>query len=591
VARRPLPSILTTRPALVRGRDLARTAADGAGDVLHPVITIARGMRRQAAWAGNWWNRTPKDRRGPALLLAAAAVVIVVMMPYGPIAGVAAIVVSAAWMGRDRGAPAAGRGPSEAEGVRLQSLYEALVPYLSDAADPAPLYAHDGAWERAFTSYEFQDGRLARLHLRYPAYFTDGEADSRARVEQLLYAKAGRGREYRFDWNEEENHLTLTVLPPLPTDVAAQRFVTGPGETVLGFTDGAAVQRTLPVAVPAGDGDQGTDAATAGGTVVRDAPPVVWRTGPRSTEPHLLALGQPGTGTTTLLRSIALQALADGDVVVVDGSGTGEYACLAGRPGVLAVEDGLMGAAATLEWVAHETERRLIAVNRARQSGTQAPDDARRPLWVLVDRPTVLTQLAHAEGSQDPQALLEVPLRHGRAANVAVAVADQLDATETLAPVVIAQTRARVVLGPLAPEHVQAVLGAPQRTTPAAEVPPGRGYARLGAGPVLRLQVPATPDPFDEEAPQAQRAAVVALLPTHGVPPDGAGQDTGAAAPADAAGAEPGPRKSPDPEPVGADAAPDGVRPEPGPVPEAVPEAVALRKEAVVRTVADLELG
>ncbi|WP_329130035.1 hypothetical protein OG552_05370 [Streptomyces sp. NBC_01476] len=539
MVRRPLPSILSSRPALVRGRDLARTAADSATDVLHPVITIGRGMRRQAAWAGGWWGRTAKEQRGPALLLAAAGVVIVVMMPYGPILAVVALMASAAWMGRDRNSPAPA-GPSEAEGVRLQSLYEALVPYLSNAADPAPLYAHDGSWEKAFSSHEFQDGRLVRLHLRYPAYFTDGEADSRARVEQLLHAKAGRGREYRFDWNEEENQLTLTALPPLPTDVVAQRFVTSPGETVLGFTDADAVQRTVPVTV---------------GGETKDAPPVVWRTGARSTEPHLLALGQPGTGTTSLLRSIALQALVHGDIVVIDGSGTGEYACLAGRPGVLAVEDGLLGASATLEWAAHETERRLIAVNRARQSGSPAADDVRRPLWILVDRPTALTQLALAEGRPDPQGLLDVPLRHGRTANVAVAVADQLDATETLAPVVIAQTRARVVLGPLPPEHVAAVLGAPQRTTPAAEVPPGRGYARLGTGPVLRLQVPATPDPYDEETSPADRDCVLALLP-------------GAAPAAPAATPEP----EPDPEPP-------------------APEAVSLGKDAVVRTVADLELG
>lgn len=542
MARRPLPSILSSRPTLVRGRDLARTAADGATDVLHPVITIARGMRKQASWAGGWWGRTPKDRRGPALLLAVACVVIVVMMPYGPILAVAALMASAAWMGRDRPAPAP-TGPTEAESVRLQSLYEALVPYLSDAGDPAPLYAHDGGWDRAFSSYEFQDGRLALLHLRYPAYFTDGEADSRARVEQLLHAKAGRGREYRFDWNEEENHLTLTVLPPLATDIVAQRFVTSPGETVLGFTDADAVPRTVPV---------------LGGEETRDAPPVVWRTGARSTEPHLLALGQPGTGTTSLLRSIALQALVHGDVVVVDGGGSGEYACLSGRPGVLAVEDGLLGAAATLEWAALETERRLIAVNRARQSGNPVAEDVRRPLWIIVDRPTALTQLALAEGQPDPQTLLDLPLRHGRTANVAVAVADQLDATEALAPVVIAQTRARVVLGPLAPEHVEAVLGAPQRTTPAAEVPPGRGYARLGTGPVLRLQVPATPDPYDEETPAAQRAAVLALLPPTEVPLD-----------ALAVPAAPEPQSEPEPD----------------------PERVALRKEAVVRTVADLELG
>lgn len=72
------------------------------------------------------------------------------------------------------------------------------------------------------------------------------------------------------------------------------------------------------------------------------------------------------------MRSIALQALQHGDILIIEGSGTGEYACLTGRTGVLAVECGLAGALATLEWAAHETERRLIAANRARQAGHPA---------------------------------------------------------------------------------------------------------------------------------------------------------------------------------------------------------------------------
>src|SRR4051812_7004439 len=101
----------------------------------------------------------------------------------------------------------------------------------------------------------------------------------------------------------------MSVLGALPTTIAAQRFVTSPGETVLGFTDADAVRRTVPV--------------TAGEESL-DAPPVIWRTGPRSTEPHLLVVGQPGAGTTTLLRSIALQVLKEGDLLIVEGSGAGE---------------------------------------------------------------------------------------------------------------------------------------------------------------------------------------------------------------------------------------------------------------------------
>ncbi|KOG91214.1 membrane protein, partial [Streptomyces varsoviensis] len=251
--------------------------------------------------------------RGATLFGLAGCVFAVALLPYGPLLALVALMAAAAWTGRDR--TPADTGPGEAEAGRLQSLYDALVPYFSMAEDPDPLYAHGGDWQEAFSAYAFDDdGRLTGLELRYPAYFPDGEAEPRARIEQLLHAKSGRGREYLFDWDEEGNTLRLSVLAALPTGIRAQRFVTAPGETVLGFTDPSGVPRTLPVT----DGEE-----------TRDAPPVVWRTGTRSTEPHLLAVGQPGSGTTTLLRSIVLQALHGGDALVVDGGGTGEYACLA----------------------------------------------------------------------------------------------------------------------------------------------------------------------------------------------------------------------------------------------------------------------
>ncbi|MER5979739.1 hypothetical protein ABT142_25030 [Streptomyces sp. NPDC001857] len=506
MARRPLPRILSTGSAqIARSRELARTAADSATDILHPLITVARGLRRLAAAGRLKWAETPKDRRGPLLFLAASVVLVVALVPYGPLLAVITLMAAAAWQGRDR-TPPVPEGPDESQTQRLRSLYEALVPYFSTAEDPAPLYAHGGDWEKAFPEYEFDgSGRVAHLAVHYPAYFPDGEAGPRARVEHLLAAKSGRGREYLFDWDEEGNMLTLRVLAPLPTDIAAQRFVTAPGETVLGFTDPSHVLRTLPL-------DHGEER--------RDVPPVVWRTGFRSTEPHLLAVGRPGSGTSTLLRSLALQALQYGDVLIVEGGGTGEYACLAGRDGVLGVEVGLAGALAGLEWAAQETERRLIAANQARQEGNPPPDDVKRPLWIVLDRPTAFTHLAEAEGREDPQAFLQVPLRHGRAASVTVVVAEQFDNLDALSEAVRQHTRARVVLGPASGRQLEAILGAPAHTTPVDHVPPGRGYARLGAGPVHRLQVPATPDPYDDATSDAHRQAVLDLLPPRSTPAD-----------------------------------------------------------------------
>lgn len=507
MARRPLPRILSSGSAsITRSREIARTAADGATDVLHPLITVVRGLRLLAVSGRQKWVATPKERRGPKLFLGAACVLAVALVPYGPILALVTVMGAAAWKGRER--TPVRTGPDDAETARLRSLYEALVPYFSTPDDPAPLFAHGGDWDKAFDGYAFDtDGRLTRLRVSYPAYFTDGEAAARARIEQLLHTKSGRGREYRFGWDEEANRLVMTVLDALPTTIAAQRFVTAPGETVLGFTDPDAVSRTVPVR----DGDMTVDAS-----------PVVWRTGGRSTEPHLLAVGQPGGGTTTLVRSIALQALRDGDVIVVDGSGTGEYGALAGRGGVLAVESGLGGALATLEWAAHETERRLISANRARQSGHPVPDDIRRPLWILLDRPGALGHLAAADGRTDPLELLRIPLRHGRAAQVTVVLAEQFDALDTLTETVTTHTRARAVLGPASREQIEAVLGTEPHTTPPPEVPPGRGYVRLGLGPVLRLQVPATPDPYDDATSDAHRQAVLDLLPGRHTPVEAA---------------------------------------------------------------------
>ncbi|MEU8543580.1 hypothetical protein AB0C52_26925 [Streptomyces sp. NPDC048717] len=509
MSRRPLPRILSSGTAqIARGRELARTAADGATDVLHPLITVSRGLGKLAAAARARWAATPRERRGPTLFLGAACVLVVALLPYGPLLALVGLMGAAAWKGRERAV--ARTGPDPVETTRLKGLYEALVPYLSLPEDPAPLYAHGGDWTAVFGDQAFdEDGRLTRLRLAYPPYFTDGEPAARARVEQVLHTKSGRGREYLFDWDEEGNRLTLRVLPALPTAIAAQRFVTVPGETVLGFTDAGAVPRTVPVRT----GDGGTE----------DAPAVVWRTGPRSPEPHLLAAGRPGAGTTTLLRSIALQALPHGDVIVIEGEGTGEYACLTGRDGVLAVECGLSGALTCLEWAARETERRLAAANLARQAGQPAPADTRRPLWILLDRPAVLGALAAAEGRRDPQDLLEVPLRHGRAAQVTVVVAERFDALDTLSGTVRSHTGARVALGPAAPEQIAAVLDAPPHTTPVPHMPPGRGYARLGTDPVLRLQVPATPDPYDDTTSDALCQAVLDLLPPRRPEPDGTG--------------------------------------------------------------------
>lgn len=493
------------------GREAVRAGARGVLDVLHPLIVLLRGAGRLVALLRQWWLRTPKRRRDPLLFLAAAVLLTLSVLPYGPALALATVLGTAGWLGRDEAAEPGGREPGE-DGTALQAVYEALVPCFATPGDPDPesLYTLGARWEPALEESAFGDGgRIEQLRLRYPASFRDGDAGERLLVERVLTAHCGRDREYVFRWEEERNRLTLTALDPLPDDVPAQRFVTGPGETVLGFTDPCPAAASVPVMCADGE--------------TRDAAPVIWRTGTPSADSHLLAVGAPGAGTSTLLRSLVLQALRHGDVIVIDGGGTGEHACLAGRSGVLAVETTPVGAVAVLEWAARETERRLLAAGRAHRTGQPAPPGTRRPLWVVLDRPSTLSRLADVSGGRDPQELLQVPLRHGRAARVTVVVGEEPDGA---ARSVRDCARTRVVLGALSPEEARETLGAPPASSPTPHCPPGRGYARLPGGPVLRLQVPATPHPYDEGADDAVRQAVVGLLPARTDSAERAGQAT-----------------------------------------------------------------
>ncbi|MER5786085.1 hypothetical protein ABT104_30875, partial [Streptomyces mobaraensis] len=66
MGRRGVPRTLTDRAPLTPGRELAHGAIDSARDVLHPVITIGRGLRSLAAAGRRGWGRTPRAPRGAA---------------------------------------------------------------------------------------------------------------------------------------------------------------------------------------------------------------------------------------------------------------------------------------------------------------------------------------------------------------------------------------------------------------------------------------------------------------------------------------------------------------------------------------------
>lgn len=492
--------LAATRTSLSQGRGHVGRVRHHARDMFAPLLHLGRGLHREVAWARAWWAEAPSDKRKAAAVGAALSLVLLYFLPFGPFLAVGGVMAGAAWMGRDR-TPPPPPGPSPGEG-RLQAVYNGLVPHLADEHDPAGLFAPGGDYAKAFEHHEFDGDRLTRLELRYSPYFTDDDPDARARVERVIEAKAGRAREYLYDWDTENNRLVVAALPPLPGPIPAQPYVTAPCEIVLGFTDASSTNRLIPVVV-----DPGDPAAQQ-----HQLPPVIWRTGTRTNAPHLLVVAGPAAGKTTLLRTIALQALRDGDVIAVDATGSGDFAYLAGRAGVLRVDTTLDQVRETLAWLHAETARRAAAIGAAKAAGAPVPEDARRPLLVLLDEPTELTD-AGGGSAADVYALLDLPLRLGRTTHISLVTTARPSQLARLHPGLLGETHTRIALGPLESEALVSALGAEPGIAGGDAMPPGRGYARIGAGPVIRLQTPYTPDPLEDDTPDADRGRILDLLP------------------------------------------------------------------------------
>jgi len=487
-------------PRVAKSRGMANQGWARVLDICYPLIVLARGVRRGLKQLGAWSKDAPKEKRRLQAAIALVCLVGVGLLKFGPLLLILGFLGGAAWLGRDtsrKGADPESKGHI----ARLQSIYNGLVPYLQNGDDPDQHFKPGGGYRDAFTAWEFDEqDRLIRLRMDYSEYFRDGEAESRAKVERALEGKIGHANEYLYAWDEEGNHLDVRILPPLPDGIGAQPWPVADIEFVLGVTDPGSAGRLIPVMVPDPESAEDTltpeaaarekdDGAPPGFRMAQLAP-VIWRVGNPSANPHLLVAGGPASGKSTAVRSLLGQALARGHrIAVIDTDQSAEYGALAGRPSVLRVTEEPADSLDLLDWFGQEIERRADAQGQFHAR----PPESEPPLWLFVDNLPELCAAAGRLGRQDPQDTLATLARKARFASATIVVTARLDQVAALRLALRNQLTSRIALGKVDGATSTLLFGGTLELGGAQFMPPGRGYVRIGAGPVIRLQTPYSP--------------------------------------------------------------------------------------------------
>ena len=467
-------------------RHAGKRAKARALDIGHPVVVLLRGSRQMSKDVKTWWagaEGKQKEVRDVVAFLFLVCAVAAGLQQGGLLLLIILWAGAASWLGKDRPDPNADP-ETEAHRNRLQAAYNGLVPYLMDTHDPDERFKPGGGYRTGFTEWEFDDAdRLVALKLQYSPFFKDGEADSRAKVERALEGKIGQSNEYLYDWDEEGNKLAVRILPPLPTGIPAQPWKVAEIEYVLGFTDPTSTARLIPVELPAEGGGEPTLVELA---------PVVWRQGRFAAEPHLLVSGVLGAGKSNLMRSVLAQALGHGHMAtVIDAEHTGHFDEFAGADGLVRLETHAAGAVELLEWAVAESARRAERLGELGACDDTLVTEVARPLWLFVDELPALAEAAGRDGLADPQDLLARLMREGRTTGVTVVLSCRAERVSEIRATVRNQAHARVGLGQLPPATSTALFGGTLEIGGPVVLPAGRGFARVGGGPVVRLQVPA----------------------------------------------------------------------------------------------------
>jgi hypothetical protein len=547
-----------------RSREFAGDLKARLHEIFYPAILVLRGLRRAATGGRAWWAAGSKEKRRIQVVAVAVVLVLIGLLPYGPAILILGFLGWIGWLGRDT-TPKDADPESGPHVSRLQAVYDGLVPYLHDEHDPDQHFKPGGGYRDAFTAWEFDEhDRLTALTFDYSQYVRDGEAECRAKVERAIEGKVGRRNEFLYDWDEEGNHLRVRVLPPLPSGLAAQPWPVAEIEYVLGITDPDSAGRLVPVLLPEQPGVEPEPLPAHLAARAAEPPegwrsavvaPVVWRVGMPCPHPHLLVSGAPGSGKTTLLRSLLGQALGRGQQVsVIDVEQTESYADLAGRPGVRGVVEDPERALELLDWYGLECERRAErrraeaeavangdtaafpvlkvldasaeGLKRAKEAGSDpaggaVEGEAAEPtLWLCIDGLPELLDAAARLGRPNLEDTLAVLARKARYAGVLLLTTARDDRVLMLRPALRAQLTVRVAMGSVEPALSTALFGGTLELGGSGRLPAGRGYVRVGNGPVIRLQTPYAPPmtvaPLRAVGTTSQPATTPSLAPTVG---------------------------------------------------------------------------
>lgn len=191
--------------------------------------------------------------------------------------------------------------------------------------------------------------------------------------------------------------------------------------------------------------------------------------------PAVVVVGGPAFGDASDGRSQVLEPAPDAGIVAVTATpeGGGEGAGPIAGAGFA----GMPGAAA------------LAGLGEGAQP---APGSAGTPpLWVFVDDLPELGDAAARAGRPDPQEALAALARAGRSARITLVVTAR--GADSLRPALRNQLTIRIVLGKVDAGLSTALFGGALELGGGQVMPPGRGYVRIGSGPVIRLQAPYAP--------------------------------------------------------------------------------------------------